>query len=333
MIVNRRQTLSFAASMAAASLWPCAARAQEKSTLVRLTSVRFGSVSWIVDTIRSEGIDKKYGLNLEVVEVANNSAAPIALLSGDADIVVSDWTWAMRQRAKGQDFKFASYSSALGSLMVPKDSPIKTLADLEGKKIGVAGSGIDKSWILLRAYSRKLLGKDKDIAKTSETIFGAAPLITEEFRSGRLDACLNFWTYAARLEGEGAREIIRMSDIIKALNISPPPPLVGFIWSEKAALKNNVPIDLFLAAVNDANTLLAKSEEAWERLRPLVKPATDDEFAAIKTYFRSGITEPWGANETASAEKLTNLLIELGDEELVGDGTRFDPNLFHIKAG
>ena len=124
-----------------------------------------------------------------------------------------------------------------------------------------------------------------------------------------------------------------MSDIIKALDISPAPPLVGFIWSEKAAFKNKVPVDLFLAAVNDANTLLAKSDEAWERLRPRIKPANDDEFAAIKAYFRAGITEPWGANETASAEKLTNLLIELGDEELVGDGTRFDPNLFHIKAG
>lgn len=330
MIVDRRQTIAGVSGLAAASFWPGGVRAQSSRT-VRLTSVRFGSVSWLIETIRNEGIDKKHGLDLKVVEVANNSAAPIVLLSGDADIVVSDWTWAMRQRAKGQDYKFASYSSALGSLMVPKDSPIKTLADLEGKKIGVAGSGIDKSWILLRAYSRKLLGKD--IAKISETIFGAAPLITEEFRSGRLDACLNFWTYAARLVGEGAREIISMNGIIKALEISPPPPLVGFIWSEKAVQKNSVPVDLFLAAVNDANSMLATSEEAWERLRPLVKPANNDEFAAIKAYFRSGITQPWGAAETASAEKLTNLLIELGDEELVGDGTRFDPKLFHIKAG
>ncbi len=332
MSVNRRQTLTGAVSMTAATLWP-AAGARAGVVPVRLTSVRFGSVSWLIETIRNEGIDKKYGIDLQVIEVANNSAAPIALLSGEADIIISDWTWAMRQRSKGQDFKFASYSSALGSLMVPKDSPIKSLADLEGKKIGVAGSGIDKSWILLSAYSRRLLGKDKDIAKTSDTIFGAAPLITEEFRSGRLDACLNFWTYAARLEGEGAREIIRMSDIIKALDISPPPPLVGFIWSEKAVTKRGVPIDLFLAAVNDANAVLAKSEEAWVRLRPLVKPATDEEFSAIKAYFRSGITEPWGAAETSAAEKLTNLLIELGDEELVGDGTRFDANLFHIKAG
>ena len=93
-----------------------------------------------------------------------------------ADVIVSDWTWALRQRARGDDLKFFPYSSALGSLMVPKGSTIKSLSDLTGKKIGVAGTGIDKSWILLRAYSRKTLGKD--VADFAEPVFGAAPLIS-----------------------------------------------------------------------------------------------------------------------------------------------------------
>jgi NitT/TauT family transport system substrate-binding protein len=66
------------------------------------------------------------------------------------------------------------------------------LAELVGKKIGVAGTGIDKSWILLRAYSRKVIGKD--IASVSDPVFGAAPLVTAEFKNDRLDAVLNFWT-------------------------------------------------------------------------------------------------------------------------------------------
>ena len=236
----------------------------------------------------------------------------------------------MRQRAKGDDLKFSSYSSALGSVMVPKDSPIKSLADLEGKKIGVAGTAIDKSWIFLRAYSRKVLGRDiKDIA---EPVFGAPPLITEEFKGGHLDACLNFWTFAARLAGGGSRQLLSMADILKALDVSPTPPLVGFIWSEKAAHDKQIPVEGLLAAAKDGNDVLAKSDRAWERLRPLVRAASEDEFAAIKAYFRSGITKPWGRAETASAEKLTKLLIELGDTELVGDGTRFDANLFHSSA-
>lgn len=322
--LTRRQALGAGLALSATSMFSRLARA---SVPVRLTSVKFGSVSWLIDTLRAEGIDKKHGLDLDVVEVANNPAAPIALLSGSADVIVSDWTWALRQRAKGDDLKFAPYSAALGSLMVPKDSPIKSFGDLVGKKIGVAGTGIDKSWILLRAYSRKVIGKD--IANVAEPVFGAAPLVTAEFKGGRLDAVLNFWTYAARLRADGAREVLSMADVVKGLGISPTPALVGFIWSEKAVAQKSVPVDVLLNAVADANEVLAKSDAAWERLRPLIKPASDAELVAIRDYYRSGITGAWGPEETAAAEKLTNLLIELGDAELVGDGTRFDQHLFH----
>jgi NitT/TauT family transport system substrate-binding protein len=328
MHFTRRHLLATGSALAAAAMLPARSFAGQP---LRLTSVKSGSVGWLIETIKAEGLDKKYGVDLDIIEVANNAAAPVTLLAGEADVVVSDWTWALRQRSKGEDFKFAAYSSALGSLIVPKDSAIKTIADLEGKKVGIAGSSADKSWVLMRAYSRKLLGKD--ISKMCETTFGAAPLITEEFKAGRLDACLNFWTFAARLIGDGARQIVSMADVIKALDISPAPPLVGFIWSEKVAKEKSLPIESLLNMVNEANDILAKSEPAWERLRPLVKPATEEEFAAIKTAFRAGITKPWTLADTEAAGKLTKLLIELGDTELVGDGTRFDPNLFHIKAG
>jgi NitT/TauT family transport system substrate-binding protein len=322
--LTRRQALTTGLALTATALLPRTARAANP---VRLTSVKFGSVSWLIDTIRAEGIDKKHGLNLQVVEVANNPAAPIALLSGSADVIVSDWTWALRQRAKGYDLKFAPYSAALGSVMLPKGSSIKSLAELKGKKIGVAGTGIDKSWILLRAYSRKLLGKD--IANFAEPVFGAAPLVSAEFKGGRLDAVLNFWTYAARLQAEGARQLLSMSDVVKGLGVSPTPALVGFIWSDKEVKDKAIPVDVLLSAVTDANAVLAKSNAAWERLRPLIRPASDAELVAIRDYYRSGITGPWGPEETAAAKQLTNLLIDLGDAELVGDGTRFDQNLFH----
>jgi NitT/TauT family transport system substrate-binding protein len=327
---TRRQALATGSAIAVSTLLPGMARAAAPVP-VRLTSVKFGSVSWLIDTIRAENIDKKHSLNLETIEVANNPAAPIALLSGAADVCVSDWTWALRQRSKGYDLKFSPYSSSLGSIMVAKDSKIKSIEDLAGNKIGVAGTGIDKSWILLRAYSRKLLGKD--IANFAEPVFGAAPLVAIEFQNGRLDAVLDFWTYAARLEAEGAREMLTMADVITGLGINPTPPLVGFVWSKKAVEKNNVPVDTLLAAVADANAVLAKSDAAWERLRPLIKPASDAELIAIRNYYRAGIPGPWTPAETASARKLTNLLIELGDTELVGDGTRFDQNLFHTRTG
>ncbi|HMN38604.1 MAG TPA: transporter substrate-binding domain-containing protein [Hyphomicrobium sp.] len=327
-MLDRRQTLVLGASAVAFAFMPAHVRAAAK---VRLTSVKYGTVSWLIETIKLYGLDKKNGLDLKVVEVANNQAGPVALLAGEADVIVTDWTWALRLRSKGNDLKFSPYSSALGSLLVPKDSPIRTLADLQGKRIGVAGTSIDKSWVLLRAYAMKSLGKD--LEKNCQPVYGAAPLITEEFRNGRLDACLNFWTYAARLTSEGARQLLTVDDIIKALEVSPIPPLVGFVWSQQAIQSNGVSIEPLLAAVADANKVLATSDEAWDRIKPLVRPANDAEFIALRDYFRSGVPGPWTQAETQAAGKLTQLLIELGDAELVGDGTRFDPNLFHTPTG
>jgi NitT/TauT family transport system substrate-binding protein len=280
-----------------------------------------------LETIRAEGLADEVGLQLIIVDVATNQAGPVALLSGEADVIVSDWPWALRQRGLGEQLKFAPYSSALGAVMVPKDSKIAQLANLEGKKLGVAGGAIDKSWLLLRAYSRNTLGKD--IGDMAEPVFGAAPLLTEELRSGRIDAVLNFWTYAARLSGAGFRELIGMDEVLKALGIDPVPSLVGFIWREKTEEEKGPAIAAFLDVVANANAILAQSDSAWERIRGLVKPNDDAELAAIKAFYRAGIPAPWNAADTAAAQKLTQVLKDAGAGQFIGDGTQFDPKLFH----
>ncbi len=75
--------------------------------------------------------------------------------------------------------------------------------------------------------------------------------------------------------------------------------------------------------------MLATSDAAWDRIRHLVKPETDAEFAAIKAYYRAGIPRPWTGAETKSAEKLTQVLVDVGGAQLLGSDTQFDPKLFH----
>jgi NitT/TauT family transport system substrate-binding protein len=327
-MISRRTLLGCAASMLAGAGLP--ARLRAATPALRVASVKYGSLSWVLETIRAEGLDKKAGIDIEVVDLASNQAGPVALLANGADIIVSDWTWAMRQRSLGEKLRFAPYSSALGALVVPKDSSILSLRDLDGRTLGVAGSAIDKSWLLLRAYSQKALGKD--IAAVASTSFGAAPLLTEEIRSGRIDAVLNFWTHAARLTGSGFKSILSMKDVMKELGIDPVPSLVGFIWREEFEAAQGARIAAFLSAVAEANTLLAKSDAPWQRLKPLVKPATDAEFQAIIASYRAGIPGSWGEGEMRSAEKLMSLLVAAGDAELMGSGTKFDAKLFYHAA-
>ena len=110
------------------------------------------------------------------------------------------------------------------------------------------------------------------------------------------------------------------------------PPLVGFIWRESLETTHAAELAAFLGAAEKGNAVLKESDAAWERIRGLVKPANDQELAALKSYYRAGIPGAWTDAETRSAEKLMNLLIEQGDQELLGSGTKFDAKLFHAAA-
>ena len=52
------------------------------------------------------------------------------------------------------------YSANIGALMVKGDGSVRALPDLKGKRIGVAGGPLDKSWLLLLAYGREAAGID-----------------------------------------------------------------------------------------------------------------------------------------------------------------------------
>jgi NitT/TauT family transport system substrate-binding protein len=134
--------------------------AEKPLTTVRVGVLEFGTVNWELEIIQSRELAKKHGVELKIVPLASGDASNIALQGGAVDIIVSDWIWVTRQRAESNMFTFVPFSNAIGSVMVKSDSGIKKIADLQGKKLGVAGGPSDKTWLLLRAYAQRQLGVD-----------------------------------------------------------------------------------------------------------------------------------------------------------------------------
>ncbi len=98
-MIDRRGILIAGGAVLASTAMPRVSFASAGT--VRVTALKFGSLNWLLETIRAEGLAEKAGLTLEIITVATNQAGPVALLAGDADVIVSDWTWALRQRALG----------------------------------------------------------------------------------------------------------------------------------------------------------------------------------------------------------------------------------------
>jgi NitT/TauT family transport system substrate-binding protein len=304
-------------------LVPGAANATDK---VKIGVLKFGTVSWVLDTIQRNGLDKAEGVELEVVPLASTQATTVGLQGGSVDIIATDWLWVSRERSGGSDFTFSPLSTALGSIMVPPNSSIKTLSDLQGKKIGVAGGPLDKSWLLLVAYA--LWTANLDLRTNTTQEFGAPPLLTEHAKQGQIDAVLDFWPYAARLEAAGFKQLISVEDVVQALGAKGEVAMVGYVFSESWAKARVAGVDGFLRAAAKADELLATSKEEWEKLKPLMRAEDQATLEALRRRYREGIPERSTADNEADAKVLYQFLREYGGEKLVGSGTELAPGTF-----
>lgn len=296
------------------------------TTKVTIGVLKFGTVSWVLDTIQRNGLDKAEGIELDAMPLASTDATAVGLQGGSVDIIATDWLWVSRERSGGADFTFSPFTTALGAVMVPRDSPIKTLADLKGKKLGVAGGPLDKSWLLIVAYA--LRTANLDLRTETKQVFGAPPLLAEKAKQGELDAVLNFWPYAARLEAEGFKELIGVEDVVSELGAKGEVAMVGYVFSEAWAKENKTAIDGFLRAAAKADELLATSNEAWDAIRPLMRADDNATFEALRRRYREGIPERSIAQNEADAKVLYQFLRELGGEKLVGPGVELAPGTF-----
>lgn len=312
--------LRFLAFLAAACLVSTAAAADS----LRVGLVSFGTAAWEIDTLRRHGLDHDLGVALTTVELADPAAGEIALQARGVDAIVTDWLWVSRQRHAGQHIVFVPHSTSIGEILVPADSPLKKLSDLPGKKLGVAGGPLDKSWLLLRAYSRQALGGD--IADKAEVQFGAPPLLSQELVKGRLDAALTFWPFAARLETQGFRRLAAMTEVMQGLGFPQPVPMLGYAFSESWIVAHPDAARRFIEALAKADRLMARDEE-WTALQPLTGAQDDATLAALHRRFQAGVVyDP--KSGAAEAGKLYDLLASVGGPGLTGGAPDIAPGTF-----
>ncbi len=283
---------------------------------VRVGVLKFGTVHWELNTIAHHRLDAEHDVNVKVISLASKRATDVALQGGAVDVIVSDWIWVSRQRAEGRLYSFVPYSLAVGALMVRPDAGISRLDDLANRRIGVAGGPLDKSWLLLQAYSKQQTAID--LASVVEPNFAAPPLLNQLMLRGELPAVLNYWHYNARLEAAGMRPHVSVTQMLRALGVEAPVPLLGWVFSEEWASDNRETLRGFLNASYAAKHLLLRSDEEWQRLRQRLSTDDDTTARALRDAYRKGIPNGFGSRERAAAALTFELLASEGGAALTG---------------
>jgi NitT/TauT family transport system substrate-binding protein len=296
---------------------------------VRVAVQKTGTFAWELAVIRAHGLEQKANLSVEVQELASPEAGKIALRAGNADIIISDWLWVSRERALGARLTFYPYSSALGAVMVPNASSIRTLADLKGRSLAVAGGPIDKNWLLLQASLKQ---GGIDLKSESTIVYGAPPLLAAKALGGEVDANLNYWNFCAALEAKGFRRVADIDDLLPKLGAKGRTAMIGYVFDEQWARKNHELVARFIAMTREAKTIMANSDADWDKIAPLTGASDPATLRSYRDRYRDGIPRRAIDDEEADARVLYRVLASIGGRELVGSDQELDPGTFYHAA-
>ena len=293
---------------------------------VRVGVLKYGTVNWEIDVIKHHQLDKKFQFDLTLTALASKNASAVALQSKAVDIILSDWLWVNRQRFEQRMYTMYPTSMATGGLYVSANSAVNSLADLKGKKVGIAGGAVDKSWLLLQAYSQKKYGFD--LKKQAEPTFAVPPLLNRLMLRGDLDAAINFWHYGARLKAAGYDTLVTVPQMLAEFGIETKIPLLGWVFDQGWANQHPEAITRFLQASLEAKQILLSSDEEWQRIRPLIKAENTAVFSLLKKDYRAGVLREFGSKEIDASQQVFDILAEQGGSALVGKATALSEGTF-----
>jgi putative hydroxymethylpyrimidine transport system substrate-binding protein len=210
------------------------------------------------------GYFERHGLDVDLVAPADPAAPPRLVAAGKGDIAITYQPQLLLQLKQGLPLvRFGTLiETPLNCLIVLKDGPVKTLADLKGKKIGYSIAGLGDAFLAAILKSAGLSPKDVTPVNVNFNLVTA-------LRSGQVDAAIdgyrNFELIQLALEGQPGVAFYPEEHGV--------PPYDELIYVTSTKLKDDPRLGRFLAAVEEATIFLTNHPDA--ALQLFLKSHTD----------------------------------------------------------
>jgi len=295
-----------------------------KPTRVKVVAIE-GNQLFPVQIMQTKGIADKYRLQIDLVRVAGPQASYTIMQTGDFQIGFGGWLTIALMREKG--FKLTnvySMQAYTNDVIVTNDSPLKTMADLKGKRIGLFGGPTAATSWLFRLQSVKFFGFDP--MKESKIHYGAPPLLSGMLERGELDAVLILDPFITRLLETGKfRSIANIGDIWRA-KTGQDPMLVAVTVNEPWAQANPAIVERFVAGFKEALTYLKTTPEAWPEIAKAMGVKTDHGAKLLQQRTAAAFITRWDQKfideQYAYAAEIIKVFGEAGDvPKQIPDGT------------
>lgn len=211
-----------------------------------------------------EGIFEEHGLDVELTLAQGGAAIIPAIQSGDFDFGFSNITSLVIAKSQGLPLQLVApgpqttgeAGNDFSSLLVPEDSDVESIEDLEGKRVAVNTLNNINDTVLKEGMRQA--GGDRDAMDLVEVAF---PDMGGQMESGNVDAIMAVEPFATLAKNAGAREIYSpYAEPIEDLMIA------GYFTNTEKIESDPELVDSFIAAMKESQQFAEDNPEAAKEI-------------------------------------------------------------------
>ena len=302
-----------------AALLGCSPSAPPSADAPRTFSLGYlaGAQDFIVFVMDSEKILERYRLEPKRVKFLNPPSVQLMIAETQVDIGFGGFTTMANARAQGKDVIIVrGIFSPVNAVFVPWDSPVHSVADLRGKKMGSFGGPGSTTLAFFGVIASKWYGLD--IFRDVKQITAPGPALDNLLAQGEIDAALMGTIESIRFVAQKKYRVLAdLSEEYQARQ-GRAPAHVMVSTSEQFAREHPDIITDFLRAYEDALQFSKNNADVWAQYGKTIGMTSEAEINLLREKMSANLIEHWDAAQIATQQEYLEFVQSVLGERVFG---------------
>ena len=272
-----------------------------------------GAQDFIVYVMESRGLLEKHDLAPEKVQMLSPVNLHLMIAEQEVDVGFGGFTTMAIARARGKKvIAVHGIFSPVNLVFVLDDSPLQTLSDLKGKKLGIFGGPASTTFTFLGVIAKRWF--DLDLVESVELVSAPGPALVSLLDRGEIDAALLGTTESLKFGANGRyRVLVDLSDEYRKHHTRVPAHVAVTTNEDFAASHRDVVTD-FVRAYREAVAYVKANPAIWAEYGARIEMVDEAEVEILRDKMTANLVGEWDAAQIETQREYLELAFDvLGD--------------------
>src|SRR5437867_267508 len=258
-----------------------------------------GAQEFVDFVMEGHGILEQFGLKADKVKSLSPANLHLMLAERKVDIGFGGFTTMATARSEGKDIiVIGGVFSPVNMVFVAKNSSIRSLTDLKGKKLGVFGGPGSTTFAFLAVLAKNWYGID--LFHDAELVTAPGPALVELLGKGDLDAALLGTTESIQMFAQQRYRVsVDLSAEYKAHQGGRAPAHVTVATNEEFAKSRPDVVRDYLKAYKTTLEYIRAHREVWDEFAKSIHMDNPEQRALLEEKMGPNLVENWDADQIA----------------------------------